>query len=141
MSFPAIIADLDGTLAHRQEGPGQRGWYDYLRCGEDTLDPVIAALVADAKGHGYRILAVTGREERSRQVCIDWFTQHDLPIDELHMRPDGNRDSDVIVKERIYQREIAPDNDVLYVLDDRDSVVAMWRRLGLKCLQVQAGDY
>lgn len=31
--------------------------------------------------------------------------------------------------------------DVRVVLDDRDSVVKMWRSLGLTCLQVALGEF
>ncbi len=49
---------------------------------------------------------------------------------------------DDVVKEEILERDLrlAP-ADVLCVLDDRDRVVAMWRRRGLRVLQVADGDF
>jgi len=48
---------------------------------------------------------------------------------------------DRIIKEEIYREKIAPVYNALFVLDDRDRVVAMWRDLGLTCLQVANGDF
>ena len=32
-------------------------------------------------------------------------------------------------------------SNVLFILDDRNGVVEMWRSLGLKCLQVAEGNF
>jgi hypothetical protein len=57
------------------------------------------------------------------------------------MRKYGDFRQDSIVKREIYERFIAPDYDILCVLDDRNSVVSMWREIGLTCLQVAEGDF
>lgn len=48
---------------------------------------------------------------------------------------------DPIIKQEIYETYIKPYTDVDYVFDDRDRVVKMWRDIGLRCLQVQEGDF
>ena len=45
------------------------------------------------------------------------------------------------MKREIFERCIRDLYDIEFVLDDRNQVVEMWRSLGLKCLQVQEGDF
>jgi hypothetical protein len=58
----------------------------------------------------------------------------------LYMRQDGDFRRDDIVKQEILDKYIDKDR-VLFVLDDRDQVVDMWRRNGLTCFQVAEGDF
>ena len=53
----------------------------------------------------------------------------------------GNMLPDWYVKERIYRGHIEPEYEVLFVLDDRDSVVAQWRKMGVSCFQVAPGAF
>jgi hypothetical protein len=46
-----------------------------------------------------------------------------------------------VVKREIYRNLIEPKHNVWFVLDDRNSVVKMWREIGLTCLQVEEGNY
>ena len=46
------------------------------------------------------------------------------------------------MKKEVYHKYIEGKYDVLFVLEDRDQAVAMWRKeLGLTCLQVEYGDF
>ena len=57
---------------------------------------------------------------------------------ELYMRKEGDYRPDTTIKyEMMYELKITPD-DVLCILDDRQSVVDMWRKEGFRCLQVDA---
>jgi hypothetical protein len=56
----------------------------------------------------------------------------------LLMRSEGDRRPDTTVKyEMMYEYKFTPE-DVLCILDDRQSVVDMWRQNGFRCLQVDA---
>jgi hypothetical protein len=57
------------------------------------------------------------------------------------MRKSGDYRKDYEVKKEIYETYIKDKFNVLCVLDDRQSVVDMWRSLGLTCLQVNYGDF
>jgi hypothetical protein len=57
------------------------------------------------------------------------------------MRAEGDTRKDSIIKEEIYRAEIENKYNVLFVLDDRNQVVELWRRLGLTCLQVAEGNF
>jgi len=57
------------------------------------------------------------------------------------MRPAGDIRKDVLIKQEIYEREIKDKYNVLFVLDDRQSVVDGWRSLGLTVFQVAEGQF
>ena len=63
----------------------------------------------------------------------DWY--------ELYMRKQGDNREDSIVKEEMYLNEIKPKYNVDLVIDDRDQVVKMWRKIGLTCWQVANGNF
>ena len=138
MSRPtAVIVDMDGTLADKIT---DRKFSDWERVGEDVpYDDIIDLVYILEKV--YRILVVSGRMEAAREPTRKWLRKYAVPYDCLYMRANGDFRSDEIVKEEIFHNEIEPHYDVKFVIDDRNKVVKMWRRIGLRCLQVQEGDF
>ncbi len=45
------------------------------------------------------------------------------------------------VKEEMFRTKIEPRYEVAGVIDDRDRLVKMWRRIGLVCLQVAEDNF
>lgn len=145
----AIICDLDGTLCntdHRQHfmaGP-KKDWKGFF--GAMAADPIHAwckELLNAMGGSGYQVIFVTGRPEIYRIPTVDWLVAHKIYpyMFRLFMRDDGGQKPDHEVKERIYRDQIEPQWDVRFVVDDRKSVVEMWRRIGLTCLQCAPGEF
>lgn len=138
----AIIVDIDGTLAHSTG----RDWWDFERVGEDRVDRGVRFITTKLFPH-VRIFLVTGRDDTCREQTEKWLLDNTISYDHLLMRDPslkdghGNKLADHIVKEDIYRCAIEPRCDVLFVLDDRDSVVDMWRRIGLPCYQVAPGAF
>jgi hypothetical protein len=138
----AIICDIDGTLAHHT-----RDHHDYGQVGGDIVDPTIRNLVDREWAAGYDILVVTGRPLSCHAQTYHWLIENHVPVDELFMRPmnakdeDGGQLADWIVKLDLFNKYIRYEYCVEYVLEDRNQCVNMWRDLGLKCLQVQSGDF
>ena len=83
-----------------------------------------------------KIILLSGRQEKDREVTEAWLEENRIPYNVLFMRPTNDGRKDSIVKEEIYRREIEGHYNVRFVLDDRQQVVDMWRSLGLKCFQV-----
>ncbi|QSB05008.1 hypothetical protein [Natronoglycomyces albus] len=134
----AVIVDIDGTVALRAD----RSPYDWSRVGEDTPNRPVIAVVEALAAAGYAIVCVSGRSEVCRPATDFWLHAHvNAQISQLHMRGDGDNRADVEVKREIYQRKVRGRFRVECVLDDRDAIVAMWRELGLTCLQVAPGDF
>jgi len=138
-----IIADIDGTLAHRdaRSSAKLRSPYEWERVGEDKLDKVIASIVGIYSVRNIEIIIMSGRDGVCRPQTEQWLETNKVPCDELHMRHTGDMRKDTIVKKELYEKHIKGKYNVLFVLDDRDCVVDMWRAEGLKCLQVEPGNF
>jgi hypothetical protein len=57
------------------------------------------------------------------------------------MRPYLDRRDDDIIKFELYEQMLADGYEPVLVFEDRDRVVKMWRSMGIKCLQVEPGDF
>lgn len=134
----AIIVDVDGTLAHIADG---RNPYDASRAMNDELDDAVSVITAMAYQNGYKVIILTGRSAEHRQVTEEWLEANGVPYDELYTRAEGDTRKDSIVKEELYRTHVEPRYRVKFVLDDRNQVVDMWRNIGLKCLQVDYGNF
>ncbi|WP_328707619.1 phosphatase domain-containing protein [Streptomyces mesophilus] len=136
----AVMCDIDGTLALR----GDRGPYDFTRCDEDTLnEPVRHALRAfrAGDGDGDVIVLLSGRGEEHRAITEAWLAHHEVPYDELWMRAHGDHRRDDLVKAELFDAHVRNRYAVRVSLDDRDRVVAVWRRMGLPTWQVDYGNF
>lgn len=140
----AILVDIDGTLAHMTG----RSPYDYSRVSEDKADPVVRNLVYMAGRH-CRVIIMSGRDDTCRPETVQWLADNFIHYNDLLMRPtdergrnsNGQKLPDWIVKYNLFNEHIRNQYNIEFVLDDRNQVVEMWRALGLKCLQVQPGDF
>jgi predicted kinase len=134
----AVMCDIDGTLALM----GDRGPYDFSRCGEDHLnESVRRALVSFRLANNDGIVLLSGRGEEYREQTEAWLTKHAVPYDELHMRAASDRRRDDIVKAELFDAHVRNRFRVRVSLDDRDRVVALWRRMGLPTWQVNYGAF
>lgn len=132
----AIVVDIDGTLArHVARGP-----HHYHLVGTDELIEPIAELVRYLQEY-YDVIYLTGRPAKAEFDTFMWLARHDLPNGALYTRADGDGRPDYIVKSELFDTHVAPYYTVKYVLDDRNSVVKMWRDKGLTVLQVAEGDF
>jgi predicted kinase len=144
-----IIVDIDGTLAHMNG----RSPYDYSKVLTDSVDPLVREMVAKFRDDSYfdspqtYVIIVSGRPDTCMDDTKIWLSTHQIKYDELHMRDhtrvdeNGNHVKDTVIKKEIYDKWIKDRYNVRFVLDDRNSVVEMWRSLGLKVLQVAEGDF
>lgn len=135
---PAIICDLDGTLAIFK---GLRGPYDYAKCAKDRINPPILSIIRLFSEQNYAIVYCSGREDSARFPTEDFLATNGCPKGPLFMRASGDHRKDYIVKQELFDQHIRDNYNVKFVLDDRDQVVQMWRRLGLTCLQVADGAF
>lgn len=139
LSLPAaVMCDIDGTLALM----GDRGPYDFERCGTDRLNEAVRrALVSFRLANDDHIVLLSGRGEEYRPHTEAWLARHQVPYDELWMRPAGDRRRDDIVKAELFDQHVRHRYAVRVSLDDRDRVVALWRRMGLPTWQVNYGAF
>lgn len=135
----AFLVDIDGTLAHMRD---HRGPFEWHNVGLDEVDEIISAIAMYvAVASGYQMIVMSGRDEICRNQTSDWLIENDIFYDDLFMRPEGDMRPDNLIKAELFDKYVRDNFDVQFVLDDRDQVVEMWRRMGLTCLQVAPGDF
>lgn len=138
-----IIVDIDGTLALL----GDRNPYDAADSAGDLVNKPIYEVVRrfyapDNNLSIEKVFIVTGRDEKYRSITKDWLDRKSIPYHSLFMRDMGDRRKDFVAKKEIYEEHIKGKYNVLFVLEDRNQVVEMYRReLKLPVLQVADGDY
>ncbi|WP_234327723.1 AAA family ATPase [Streptomyces sp. NRRL F-2664] len=134
----AVMCDIDGTLALT----GDRGPYDFTRCELDLLNASVRhALDAFRRADGDVVVLLSGRSEEYRPQTEAWLRRHQVPYDELWMRAAGDTRRDDVVKAELFDAHVRHRYAVRVSLDDRDRVVAVWRRMGLPTWQVNYGDF
>lgn len=144
-----ILVDLDGTLAHMTTRKGRP--FEWHRVGEDALDETVAQIVRTYYDLGHsnwadddpepKVIILSGRDGICRSETEQWLSDNKIRYDKLLMRKIGDNRKDSITKCEIFEAEIRDNYQVMFVLDDRNQVVEMWRGLGLKVLQVAEGDF
>jgi predicted kinase len=140
-----ILVDIDGTLAHIPEGG--RSPFDYTRVSEDFVDETIKDIVNREYYHADSFIIILSGRDGCREATENWLVYHQIDHHELILRPAdakddrGNKLPDYQVKYDLFNKHIRPRFNVRYVLDDRQQVVDMWRKVGLKVLQVEPGNF
>ncbi len=149
--------------------PKRKHWHPnwqafYEACDQDKPNESII-LLHDKLSQFFEISIWSGRCESVREKTEAWLRKYTCPfyrITELKMRPIGDYTPDDKLKEKwldeynlnLYPSlELVDNNNIMsgtkykkndpieMVFDDRDKVVAMWRRRGITCLQVAEGDF
>src|SRR5262249_6186946 len=128
--------DVDGTLAHMQ---GRRP-FDWHLVGDDALDEVVADILRRYMWD-HKIILLSGRSDECRDATKRWLRMNKVPYDALHMRRAGDFRPDTVVKREIYDAEIKDRFTIRLILEDRSSMVKLWRSLDLTCFQVADGDF
>lgn len=121
----------------------------HAACVDDTpIQPVITTLLKLWSNPFTEVWIWSGRMETVREETIDWLTKHVIDISLgnwgrcLKMRPAGNTIQDHVLKESwLHAMDPADRARLVMTFDDRDRVVAMWRRNGIICAQVAPGDF
>jgi phosphoglycolate phosphatase-like HAD superfamily hydrolase len=145
-----ILCDVDGTLAnteHREHflTVRPRKWKEYLEAAnEDKPYEDIVWLVKLLKETGNKILIVTARSEKEREQTKNWLDKVaglEGVYDKIYMRGSEDYRDHRIVKKELLDDIRSDGYDPFMVLDDHNGVVEMWRNIGIRCLQVQYGDF
>lgn len=136
------VFDLDGTLAdlsHRRHLLPDWDAFFAACGGDEPILPVIELLLRLWNGRpSVKIEIWSGRSDAVRGLTEDWLARQGISGSLLTcMRTAGDHRPDDEVKREFLHGTDWPD----IVFDDRDRVVAMWRSLGVTCLQVAPGDF
>ena len=135
---PAIICDLDGTLAIMHD----RSPFDGKACESDLLNESVYDVLETYRKSGCKIILLSGRTDDSMPETKRWLEKHKVTYDHLYMRKADDSRKDSIIKIELVNTHITDKYWVKFVLDDRNQVVDMWRlELGFPCFQVYYGDF
>ena len=142
-----FIVDLDGTFAIKAP---ERDIYDTSRCDEDTPDPAVQTIVNALNRHVMdddsfvTPFFLSGREG-TQDVAMKTYefirTNSYVDFPEMAMRPEGDKRPDFVVKYELFNKHIRGRYNVLFALDDRFSIVRLWREMGIRTLACDYGDF
>lgn len=156
-----FICDIDGTLAdveHRRHfvSTKPRNWPAFWAAadGDTPIVPVVETVKA-LMFAGHRMVLSSGRQEQERAQTSAWLLKHCgihvfndrvdaimfKPQVEMFMRHTGDNRPDYVVKEEMLEFMHRRGYNPALAIDDRQQVVDMWRKNGIRCAQVDVGDF
>jgi len=120
-----VICDLDGTLT---KGPKDRSPYEWLKVGNDEINLGMSHVLDGIRVINYcKVFIFSGRDGICRPQTQEWLERHDIEYDLLAMRPEGNNESDEVIKARMIEEHIIGKYNILIWFDDRQRVSTMLR--------------
>ena len=140
-----VLVDLDGTMAdigHRLHHVKQepKDWQGFFRAiPDDTPREEVVNIVRGYWKRGYQIMFVSGRPETYRGHTELWLSPVFPHYMALFMRRWGDHRPDTTVKEEMLTTYFQDRSWVYRVIDDRKSVIEMWRSYGLNVVDVGDG--
>jgi len=146
----AIIIDLDGTLCQSQhvaDYANSNGDVDWAKWTASTAFATVNVWCADIvrafANDGYQILFLTARSgnKEFRKITETWLQNNGFGYIQykLIMRGEMDKRADVVIKEDIYNTQIASYYNVSFAIDDKKAIVDTWRKLGVPALH--CADY
>lgn len=149
MNQKCIIVDLDGTLANVDHRINlvrrKKKWFDkfYDLCDKDKINEWCRRLIQGMVREGVEVKIVSARPERLFIKTGEWLIENGVsPVRvSLHLlRKDNDFTKDQELKRAWLNSGVVKKKDILFVVDDRQRVVDMWREEGLVCLQCYAWE-
>lgn len=145
MNEELVIFDIDGTLAdiserihHIRRKP--KNWNAFSAgMAQDKAIHSMVRLCNILYAAGLRIILCSGRNEKNRPETVEWLAKNGVNYHDLLLRKDDDYRTDSIVKREILHG--LDKSKILFVVEDRNRVVEMWRAEGLVCLQPAPGDF
>jgi hypothetical protein len=138
-----IVIDLDGTLANvdhrthyvRRDRPEWDAFYE--ACDKDSLNVWCAKLMESFYMRGYEVLIVSARRDTEKAKTLQWLSNHKVQYSELIMLRKGNESTPDTKLKKAWLDSYGKEK-ILFIVDDRQKVVDMWRSEGMTCLQCYA---
>ncbi|MCL2566516.1 MAG: hypothetical protein FWE18_00255 [Alphaproteobacteria bacterium] len=155
-----IICDIDGTLAEKYE---DRDIYDASLCHKDKVIKATQTILRGIESKNeyadddsyIHIIYMSGRGIDCEKETRDWLEAKaevrifdnikgfERKFYNLYMRKRGDNREDAVVKKELLEQFLkdykAKKEDILFVIDDRLSVIDMWLKEGLFVFNVNNG--
>jgi hypothetical protein len=142
-----IIFDIDGTLSNcehrrqfvRTEPPNWDAFNAACHTDKPHYDIVwLNHLMANDDAF---IIVASGRSDEFRKETLIWLNENGVIFEDLCMRKQGDSRPDNIVKKEILDGIRLRYGEPYMAIDDRNQVVDLYRSEGIRCLQVNYGDF
>jgi hypothetical protein len=141
----AAIFHLDGVVAsndhvmHHIKGTDEPDWDSFNEgLANCEVNDGWATLMQMMWNSGYKVIILTNRAERLRTMTEVWLKEHDLPHDDLVMRPDGTPYEEA--KEARLD-EVMRECIVMLAVDDDPTHCDMYESKGIPTLYAHSGYY
>lgn len=142
----AVVVDIDGVISDAQGRQylleGQRADWEafFAACGEDPVVVEVRALLAllDAS---LRVLLVTARPIRVRDLTLAWLAEHGLRWDLLVMRPAREFTPAVRFKRDVVGELRAREFELELAIEDDPDIAEMYNDAAVPCLYLHSGYY
>lgn len=144
MAKGTVVIDLDGTLANldhrlpfvKRESPDWDAFFE--ACTHDVINIWCYHLIHALTNSDISVKIVSARSRKVEEKTRQWLKFQDIPesVELVLLRAEGDftPDDDLKMKWLSQQNKA----EILFVVDDRQRVVDMWRKEGLVCLQCYA---
>jgi len=138
-----LLCDVDHTVADaawRDPWLGQWDIYYPKSVDDKPIVPVIKAVNAMAL-LGWQVVMFTSRNERWRQITLDWLMRHNVLASGLLMRSEDDFNACGETKYQMAIRAFGEElKDVEMVWDNTESVLEPFRARGIVTMLVGAGS-
>ena len=105
---------------------------------DDTLIKPTAEWVKSLADQ-YYVCIVSGRPiDKAGQATVEWLAKYGIPYDRIFMRNSGDKRPDTIIKKEILDHLLK--DRIAFCIDDRPSVIRVYRAEGLKVYDVGKGE-
>ena len=132
-----IVIDMDSTMCFNTT---KRPWFgDGAAEGmiNDVPNTGVCDVVRQLQEH-YLVVVATGRDTSQEEVTKQWLARQGINVDEYFFRTAGDYRKGVVVKKEQIT-SILNKYDIVAVFEDCESIVQMYREMGLTVLQPNKG--
>jgi phosphoglycolate phosphatase-like HAD superfamily hydrolase len=147
MNRKIILCDLDGTLCncdHRrhfaQVNPPNWDAFNAAHFA-DKAHRDIVWLIQLMNNDDAMVIIVSARSDEFKASTIEWLEKEGITYEDIFMRKEKDTRADTIVKKEILDEIRKKYGEPYMAIDDRSSVISMWRENGVRAIQVAPGDF
>lgn len=142
-----VICDLDGTICniddrkHLVSSNSDKNWKEFFdNIPNDKPRWEVINYIYQLNKIGFKIIYVSGRPEDYKKQTIEWLKEHNADFNySLIMRKSGDKRPDTDVKKEILDKYFKDKIKIFTVIDDRPSVIRMWKENKLDVIDVGDG--
>ena len=142
----SVVFDMDGVLAdaagrqHHLEG-AKKDWDAFFdACGDDPLIEDVAPLL-ELLDRDLRVVLLTGRPVKVKNLTLEWLDCHKLRWDLLVMRPRGDYSAARQFKQTTLPELREAGLEPVLGFEDDVRNAEMFRASGVPCVYIHSGYY